>query len=135
VRAGTSTLRPGGTITENGHPTVTSYPALLDGCEAPGVVQVSATPPAGYTMAGASHKPVTVVVAQVTKVVFEATKDPGGAAARAGGVLSAGVSGVLGASTGMPLTGTQLATRALLALVSFLLGTLLLRRTWRARPH
>ena len=132
VLAGTTTLLPGGTITETGHPTVTSYPSLLDGCEAPGVVQVTATPPSGYTMMGASHQPVTVVVSQVTNVVFQATRDPSdpGAGNAAG---AAGIFGVLGASTGMPLTGTQVASRVLLALVCFVLGTVLLRRAWKVR--
>lgn len=133
VLAGTTTNLPGGSITESGHPTVTSYPALLDTCEAPGVAQVSATPPPGYTMVGASHKPVTVVVAQTTKVVFEASKDP----TDPGGVAPAGTRGlfgVLGASTAMPLTGSQVATRALLALGCLVLGSFMLMRAWRARP-
>jgi hypothetical protein len=132
VLAGTTTLLAGGSITETGHPTVTSYPSLLDTCESPGVVQVSATPPPGYTMVGAPNKPVTVVAAQVTNVVFQATKDPSDPGT-ANGAGTGGRFGVLGASTGMPLTGMQIASRAILAMACFVLGTFLLRRTRRAR--
>jgi hypothetical protein len=132
VLAGTTTMVPGGTITETGTPTVTTYPSLLGGCQPAGQVPVSATAPAGYTFVGPSTTTVTIVNNKVTPVVFQVTPLSGGtlgsgtSPAQGSKPAAAGqgpLSGVLGAAT-MPLTGLDATKRIAVSLVCVALGLL-----------
>ncbi|MFN2465678.1 MAG: hypothetical protein ABR598_05365 [Candidatus Dormibacteria bacterium] len=131
VLAGTNTMVPGGTVTETGTPTVTTYPSLLGGCQPAGQVPVSATAPAGYTFFGPSSTTVTIVNNQVTPVVFQVTPFDGGTLGSgthpANGSKPAAaqgpLSGVLGAAT-MPLTGFDATKRIAVSLVCVALGLL-----------
>ncbi|MFN2462604.1 MAG: hypothetical protein ABR573_01715, partial [Candidatus Dormibacteria bacterium] len=130
VLAGTTTMVPGGTITEGGQAAVTSYPALLGPCVAAGELPVTATVPPGYTFVGPGSTTVTVKAGAVTPVVFQVTPIAGGvegAHSPAQGVEAASVqhapmSGVLGTSIGMPLTGSEAQGRLALSMVCVALG-------------
>jgi hypothetical protein len=147
VLVGTQAMVPGGTITESGEHPVTTYPSLLGECQPAGTVAVSATPPPGYTMVGPGSTNVTVVNGQVTPVVFQVspvasgtqgagTTPDGGTAPAAGAAPAPGnkpaatqhgpFSGVLGAATMMPLTGSEAGKRTLISLVCVALGMLCL---------
>jgi uncharacterized repeat protein (TIGR01451 family) len=141
VLVGTHTMVPGGTITEGGQ-TVTAYPSLLGGCQPAGVQPVTATVPPGYTFVGPGSTHVTIVNGEVTPVVFQVTPLAGGvqgvSTPPAGGVQAAAtqhapVSGVLGTSIGMPLTGAQAAQRLALSLVCLTIGLLMVAMTVRGR--
>jgi hypothetical protein len=139
VLVGTQTMVPGGTITESGEHSVTTYPSILGECQPAGTVAVSATPPPGYTMVGPGNTNVTVVNGQVTPVVFQvapiATTPAGGTLGASGSkpanVQHGPLSGVLGAATTMPLTGSQASKKLLISLVCVALGLLSLASTWR----
>ena len=148
VLHGTHTVVPGGTITQGGQPAVTTYPALLGPCQPAGQVPVSATAPSGYTIVGPTSTSVSIVNGAVTPVIFQvapisgggqgAGNPPGGGNQGAGGVQAASVqhapvSGVLGTSIGMPLTGSEVAVRVGLSILCLALGLFTLRFTVRRR--
>jgi hypothetical protein len=136
VLAGTNTMIPGGAITESGQPAVTTYPALLGPCLPGGQVPVTATVPPGYVFVGPGSTTATITPGQVTPVVFQVTPLAGGVqgvTTTTPTVQHAPVSGVLGTSAGMPLTGNEAAQRIALSLACVTIGMVMLAFTMRGR--